>query len=118
MPFRKKRSSLPSNTSNTDGKNETFQITHPFHPLAGRNLKIATYRHNWGECLVYYYDDGGRLCSVPAGWTSLLPPDPFVVMSKGRSPFRVVDLLELSRLIQGIFTQENTLKDGAKRDEM
>ena len=29
----------------------------------------------------------------------MLPPDPFVLVSAGRSPFRVADLLELARLL-------------------
>jgi hypothetical protein len=62
----------------------------------------VTYRLNWGEERVYFDDDAGRLCSVPAVWTSLSPPDPFVVVSAGRSHFRVVDLLELSRLLEGL----------------
>ena len=61
-----------------------------------------TYRHNWGEDRVYFHDDEGRLSSLPAPWTSLVSPDPVVVMGGGRSAFRVQDLLELARLIQGI----------------
>jgi len=77
-------------------------VTYPFHPLFGREFRLVTYRLNWGEERVYFDDDEGRLCSVPAGWTSLSPPDPFVVVSAGRSPFRVADLLELSRLLEGL----------------
>jgi len=51
---------------------------------------------------VYYYDDAGDLSSLPARWTSVGPPDPFVEISAGRSPFRVEDLLELSALLDGI----------------
>jgi hypothetical protein len=48
---------------------------------------------------VYFYDDYNRLRSMPASWTSVGSIDPFVQVSAGRSPFRVEDLLELSRLI-------------------
>ena len=58
-----------------------------------------TFRHNWGENRVYFHDDEGRLVSLPASWTSVLAPDPFVVISAGRSVFRVQDLLELARLL-------------------
>ena len=61
-----------------------------------------TYRHNWGEQRVYFHDDNGRLVSLPASWTSVLPPDPFVALSAGRSAFRVQDLLELARLLRGL----------------
>jgi hypothetical protein len=40
--------------------------------------------------------------SLPAGWTDVLPPHPFVAISQGRSPFRVDDLLELAELLQRI----------------
>jgi hypothetical protein len=58
----------------------------------------VTYRHNWGENRVYFHDDEGQLVSIPAGWTSVFSPDPFVVISAGRSAFRVQDLLELAQL--------------------
>lgn len=58
-----------------------------------------TYRHNWSENRVYFYDDEGRLVSVPAQWTSILPPDPFVALSAGRFAFRIQDLLELVRFL-------------------
>jgi Family of unknown function (DUF5372) len=58
----------------------------------------VTYRHNWGENRVYFHDDEGQLVSIPAAWTSVFSPDPFVVISAGRSAFRVQDLLELAQL--------------------
>ena len=38
--------------------------------------------------------------SISSHWTDLVVEDPFVVMSAGRSYFRVEDLLELARLIE------------------
>jgi hypothetical protein len=93
-----KRSSAPD----LSGGTQTFQVTHPFHPLRGREFTLVTYRHNWGEHRVYFHDDTGRLVSLPAQWTSLLSLDPFVAIAAGRSPFRVQDLLELSHLIARI----------------
>lgn len=61
-----------------------------------------TYRHNWGEDRVYYHDDEGKLRSLLAGWTSVLPADPFVVVAAGRSAFRLADLLELCRLVEAM----------------
>jgi hypothetical protein len=63
---------------------------------------VVTYRHNWGEDRVYYHDEAGDLVSVPAAWTSACAPDPVVAVSAGRSPFRVGDLVELARLIDGL----------------
>jgi len=77
-------------------------VVHPYHPLFGREFRVADYRHNWGEDRVYFHRPNGVLASIPTGWTSLLGPDPFVVMAAGRSHFRVGDLVELVRLIEGL----------------
>jgi hypothetical protein len=77
-------------------------VTHPFHPLCGREFPLVTYSHNWWGHHVHFHDDTGRLASLPAQWTSLFPVDPFVALSAGRSPFRVQDLLELAELIARI----------------
>lgn len=61
-----------------------------------------TYRQNWGEDRVYFHDDQGRLKAVSASWTSLAGTDPFVAVSAGRSSFRVVDLLELTMMIEQV----------------
>lgn len=61
-----------------------------------------TYRHNWGEDRVYFHDDQGRLRSLSAGWTSLGPDDPFVVVSAERALFRTADLVELIVLLEGL----------------
>lgn len=75
-------------------------MTHPFHPLSGRELSLVTYRHNWGENRAYYRDEQGRLAAIPAEWTSVAPADPFVMVSSGRSLFRFEDLLQLVDLVQ------------------
>jgi Family of unknown function (DUF5372) len=96
------RYSKPSSAPDLSGACQTFQITHPFHPLRGREFTLVTYRHNWGEHRVYFHDDTGRLVSLPAQWTSVFPTDPYVTISAGRSPFRVPDLLELAQQIARI----------------
>ena len=55
---------------------------------------------------MYFHDDEGKLCSLLAGWTSVSPADPFVVVAAGRSPFRLADLLELSRLVDAMAAKE------------
>ena len=92
----------PSNARPRKGEAETFQITHPFHPLYGKTFLLLTYRHTWGDDRVYYHDEGGNLRSIPAGWTNVLGEDPFVMVAAGRSALRVADLLELRRLVDGI----------------
>ena len=63
---------------------------------------LVTFRQNWSEDRVFFYDDDGRLTSVPAGWTSLSAADPFVAVSAGRSPFKAQDLLEVAELIKAM----------------
>jgi hypothetical protein len=57
------------------------------------------YRNNWGENRVFFVDDQGQTRWLPASWTSVEPPDPFVVTASGRAAFRAQDLLELARLL-------------------
>ena len=54
----------------------------------------------WGEARVYFYNDEERLSSLPAKWTSVGPKDAFVELSRGRSPFRVEDLLDLAKFLK------------------
>lgn len=61
-----------------------------------------SYRHNWGEDRVYYFDAEGRVRTIPACWTSAAPIDPFVVISAGRSCFRCEDLVKLAALLEGL----------------
>ena len=78
---------------------EDFRITHPFHPLSGQQFAVVTYRHSFGDHRVFFHDADGRLRSIPARWTSLVAPDPAVVLAAGHAPFRVSDLLAVARLL-------------------
>lgn len=82
-------------------------MIHPFHPLYQRKFRLVTYRFNWGEDRVYFHHEDGRLASLPAAWTSAVPPDPFVVVADGRSAFRVQDLVELAVLLRQL-DEENS----------
>jgi hypothetical protein len=79
-----------------------FTVTHPFHPLYGQQFEILSYRHNWGEYRVTFYDTPEHVRALPAAWTSLHPSDPFVVLAEGQAAFRVPDLLQLAQLLQRI----------------
>jgi hypothetical protein len=76
-----------------------FRVVHPFHPFCGRELTLVTCRSNWGEQRVYFYDDSGRLTTIPLAWTSLAAVDPLIELAAGRSAFLVRDLLELAELL-------------------
>ena len=86
-------------------QNNTFRITHPFHPLYNKELEIESIKKAHGVSWVYFYNSKTRRVSVLLHWTDLEPPDPFVKISDGRAFFRVPDLLRLATLI-------NELKKG------
>jgi hypothetical protein len=87
----------------------TFQITHPFHPLSGQCFELVSNRWSWGEEWISFHDHDGRLRSVPADWTSLFSPDPFVILADGRAKFRPEDLFRLAELIDK--------KDGSDQEQ-
>ena len=74
-------------------------MTHRFHPLSGRDFEFVAYRQNWGEDRVHLHDENGELVSLPAGWTDVVPADPFVVIAGGRCAFTIGGLLALADLI-------------------
>ena len=49
-----------------------------------------------------FYETPDHVRTLPAAWTSLVPPDPSIVQAKGRAPFQVTDLLALAQLLQKI----------------
>ena len=74
-------------------------MTHPFHPLAGRDFEFVVYRQNWGEDRVHLHDESGQLFSLPAAWTDAVAADPFVVVAAGRCPFTTGSLLGVADLV-------------------
>ena len=84
-------------------------MTHPFHPLAGRDFEFVEHRQNWGEDRVHLHDEDGQLFSLPAGWTDAAAADPFVVIAAGRCPFTTDGLLALADLADRLRAQ----RDGA-----
>jgi hypothetical protein len=85
-------------------------VTHPFHPLFGSTIPYAEVRRNWSEVRVFYRGDSERLLSIPAAWTTLSEPDPFLALTDGRSTFRCTDLLELRRYLDSL--GEETADEG------
>ena len=75
------------------------RVTHPFHPLAGREFVLVALRQTWGEDRVFFYGENGAVCSLPVGWTDAAPADVFVTVAAGRAAFRVDDLVALSELV-------------------
>jgi len=75
------------------------RVTHQFHPLSGQSFEFVKRLQAWESDLVYFLDSAGELVSVPAVWTDLVAPDPFVVIAAGRATFRAGDLAELADLV-------------------
>lgn len=76
------------------------KITHPFHPLFGREYRLVTHRKTWGEDRVYFQNEAGQLVGLPAPWTDLFPADPFQMVAAGQAHFRPTELLLLAELIE------------------
>jgi hypothetical protein len=77
-------------------------VTHPFHPLYGRELEVVDVRSAWGEWRVYVSDQAGRLLRLPVSWTDWAEPDLFQVVSNGRSPLHIGGLRRLVELLAGL----------------
>lgn len=87
----------------TGEASERFVVTHPFHPLSGRQFVLVQVFHGWHEDRVRFrVDEGDRVESLPLSWTSLALPNPFRQRSGGRAWFRVEDLLCLVALTHAI----------------
>ena len=94
--------------STAPGGNNQVQyctITHPFHPLYDKKIKIVSLKQTWGEDRVSYHQEDGRLTSIPACWTTVYEPHPFNLISQGRSAFRFRELLELVGLIEEFMSE-------------
>jgi hypothetical protein len=71
--------------------------------LKGEEYELVGFTHTWGERRVFFPKPADqRVYSLPASWTDVEEPDPFVVMSAGRSLFRPADLLTLADLLKGL----------------
>ena len=71
-------------------------MTHPYHPLFGRTFELAAQNREFGEDRVFYRDPDGRMRYLPAHWTSVAAPDPFVIAAADRAYFRLEDLIRLA----------------------
>jgi hypothetical protein len=81
-------------------------VTHPFHPLRGRQFRLLDYRQAWGEHRVYFHDETGELRRISATWTDVVGEDPFVMAAAGRSALRVGELLALADMIARLRGEE------------
>jgi hypothetical protein len=81
---------------------QKFRITHPFHPLAGREFEALALKEYNGERRVSFLDKKGRQFEIPLNWTDLAGEDTLLNLSARKSWFRAADLVELARLVEGL----------------
>ena len=97
---------------------EVFRVTHPFHPLFGREFVLIERRNAWGEERVYFHDDAGRLRRLATAWTNAVAPDPFETVSAGRSHFRVDNLLQLAALSARMSDAKGSVRASRRMSKM
>ncbi len=74
-------------------------VTHPFHPLSGRQLLCVGERYNrYGTTLLLETGEG-TVCAVRPHWTDVVARDPEIILGGQKALFRVADLLELAHLV-------------------
>ena len=104
------------NTSSTaplgDVTRRTVRVTHPFHPLHGREFELIEIT-TIGVGFVQYRGDDGALRTIRQAYTSAAAVDPFVRIAAGRSAFRVSDLLALATFLDSLDRDDRT---GSKAD--
>ena len=72
-------------------------------------LELAAQGREWSEDRVYYRDSKGRMRFLPASWTSLATPDPFVLLAAERAYFRLQDLVRLQSRLKELQGQPSDL---------
>ncbi len=85
-----------------------MRVTHRFHPLYDCDFEFVAHRQNWGEDRVHMHDENGVLFSLPAGWTDVMPADPFVAIADGRCPFTAGGLLALADMIDRLRSEPDS----------
>jgi hypothetical protein len=91
---------LSTTPNNTNGE-QSFTITHPFHPLCGQTFSLLAQHVAWGEERVFFPNpQTHEVRSLPLAWTSLALPDPFLVVAGGQAVLRWKDVQDLAQLLR------------------
>jgi hypothetical protein len=62
---------------------------------------LLAQRFAWGEERVFFADpQTQQIRSLPLAWTSLAPPDPFLVEASGKAVLRWSDLQQLAQFLR------------------
>jgi hypothetical protein len=71
---------------------------------------LLAQRFAWGEERVFFADpQTQQIRSLPLAWTSLAPPDPFLIVADGSAVLRLQDLQQLAQFLRQkpAYTQED-----------
>jgi hypothetical protein len=91
---------LSTTPDDTNGE-QSFTITHPFHPLIGQTFPLLSQHMAWGEERVFFPDpQSHEVRSLPMAWTSLAIPAPFLVVGGGKTVLRFRDLQHLVQVLR------------------
>jgi hypothetical protein len=78
-------------------------VTHPFHPLSGKQFRVLKLRRIGGREVLSLFDEGRGTVTVPRDWTDQAAPSPYAGGSDSPPilhPVCLVQLLALSQAIQ------------------
>jgi hypothetical protein len=93
---------ISSTTPYLRNERKKFVITNPLHPLHGKEFEAINYRPGSKISGVFFHDSNGHSQLVPVEWTDIVPVDPYIIISGGRSLFRYEDLVSLAQLMKNI----------------
>ena len=91
-----------STAPNRTDKRRKVRITHPFHPLCGKQFDVVEHKYIYAESYLFFYDSFGHLRQIPAVWTDFLKIDAFVEVAAARSALHAYFLLELAELLKHV----------------
>jgi Family of unknown function (DUF5372) len=85
---------------NLKDERRRFRISHPFHPLCGREFDLVEHKCIYAESYLFFYDPSGHLLQIPAVWTNFLKSDAFIEVAAGRSALHADYLLQLAEVLR------------------
>ena len=77
-----------------------MRVTHPFHPFRGQSFPVLYRGHSGEERWVVLQRPDGSVVRLPIEWTDLRTPDGYGDVARGRSRFRLPDLVRLAESIR------------------
>ena len=77
-----------------------MRVTHPFHPLHGQSLPLLYRGHTGEERWVVLQRPDGSVLRLPTDWTDRRTPDGYGDVARGRSRFRLPDLVRLAESVR------------------